>query len=312
MRALRNGLLIVGLALLLVEIGLQAASLFARGRSTPLRPGARYTVLCVGDSHTYGAGVAEHATYPAHLSRLLDAEAPGVYSVVNVGVPGMNTRQLLERLPDFVRRYEPDVILVWGGVNNSWNHAGGHGESSALLVRLDRLASHARTYRLARTWLHDRQLDRDRAAYSGGRAWEIVGTEGAHTGKDKVTLRRYDGVLETLQHEGDTEAETTGEWGPGAETDYRAMVRWARAAGIPIAFIGYPLGEIGIAAIVNGALRNATAAEGVPLIESAKSVLRVPYEERNFLWAAHPDGRMYGEIAQDVLPVVLRLRPPPE
>jgi hypothetical protein len=308
MRALRAALWTVGLALLLMEIGLQAASLFAHDRSNAWRKGARYTVLCIGDSHTYGAGVAPEEAYPAHLDRLLAAEAPGAYSVANVGVPGMNTAQLREWLPDFVRRYEPDVILVWGGVNNSWNRAGEHGKPEGVLVRLDRLASHARTYRLARVWLHDQRLERDRAARAGGRAWEIVDVEGRFSGKDKFKLRRYDGVVETLQHDQAPEPPSDTDWQAGAEADYLAIIRYARASGIPIAFIGYPIGGVG--GIANRALRNVTGAHGVPLVDSEKAVARVPAQERNFLWAAHPDGRMYGEIARDVLPVVLQLRPP--
>jgi hypothetical protein len=310
LRTLRTGALIVVLALLVAETALQAASFLARDRARPGRPDARYTVLCVGDSHTYGTGVEPEETYPSHLERLLDEQAPGRYAVVNVGIPGMNTGQVRERLPDLVRRYEPDLILVWVGINNSWNRAGEQREQSDLLVRLDRLAGHARTYRLARIWLHDRQLDRDRAAYAGGRTWEIVNIEHAFTGKDKFTVRRQDGVIETIQHDGDAEPSEGTEWQERTEHDYAAIVRYARAAGIPIAFVGYPLGDIGVGGVANRALRKVTAALDVPLVDSAASVARVPREEQNFLWAAHPDGRMYGEIARDILPVVLRHLPP--
>lgn len=311
LKALGTGALIVVIALLLAEVTLQAASLLVHDRATPWRPSARYTVLCVGDSHTYGAGVEPEDTYPGHLERLLDGRAPGAYSVVNVGIPGMNTAQVRARLPDLVRRYEPDVILVWSGINNSWNRAGHYNEQSDLLVRLDRLASHARTYRLARIWLHDRQLDRDRAVDAGGRAWEIVNVENGFTGKDKFTVRRHDGVIETLQHDGDAEPSSGTEWQAQTERDYAAIIRYTRAAGIPIAFIGYPLGDLGVGGVANRALRKVTEAHDVPLIDSAKSVARVPLEEQNFLWAAHPDSRMYGEIARDILPVVLRYSSPP-
>jgi lysophospholipase L1-like esterase len=310
LRVLRGGLIIVVAALLSVEIALQAASLLMPDRSTPRRSGARFTILCVGDSHTYGAGVRPAEAYPDHLERLLDEQAPGRYSVVNVGVPGMNTAQVLDRLPDQVRQYRPDMILAWVGINNSSNRARARVAPGGFLAWLDWLAGHLRTYRLARVWLNDRRLDRDRTAYAGGRVWEIVDVENLLTGRDRLTLRRSDGVIETIQHEGDARSSTGTEWQLGTEQGYEAIIRHARATGVPIAFIGYPLGDIGVGGIANRALRKVTSAHGVPLIESAESVKRIPPEERNFLWAAHPDGRMYGEIARDVLPVVLRYRPP--
>jgi GDSL-like Lipase/Acylhydrolase family len=229
---------------------------------------------------------------------------------VNVGVPGMSTGQVLERLPDLVRRYEPDLILVWAGVNNSWNRAGERGEHSELAVRLDRLAAHTRVYRLARTWLHDRRLDRDRAVHDQRRAWEVLDPQNALRGEGAFTVRREDGVIETMEHDRDEQTPADAVWQQRTERDYAAIARYARAAGLPVAFIGYPLGEIGVAAVVNRALRNVAQAEDVPVVDAAASALRIPFEERHFLWAGHPDGRMYGEIARDVLPVVLRSLPP--
>lgn len=311
LRALWRGALIALAALLSVEIALQAAALLTGHRSTPGRAGTPFTILCAGDSHTYGADVPAQETYPAHLARLLDEQAPGAYSVVNVGVPGMNTAQVLDRLPGLVRRYRADMVLVWVGINNSWNQAGGRRAPRGLLARLDGLAGQARTYRLVRVWLNDRRLERDRAVAAGGRAWEIVEIKDALTGRDRLTLRRHDGGTETVQHDGDVRAPAGTWWQVGAEQDYEAIIGSARSLGVPIAFIGYPLGDIGVAGVANRALRKATGAHGVALIESVQSVTRIPPGERNFLWAAHPDGRMYGEIARDVLPVVLRHLPPP-
>ncbi len=304
LKTLWMGAVIAAIGLVLAEVTLQTASLFVPDRAKPWRPGARHMVLCVGDSHTYGAGVEPADTYPGHLQRLLDEQVPGAYSVVNVGIPGMNTAQVRARLPDLVRRYQPDVILVWAGINNSWNRAGDYREQGDLLVRLDRLASHLRTYRLGRIWLHDRQLDRVRAARAGGRTWEVIHVDNPFTGKDTFRVRRHDGVIESIQHDGDPTPSAGGEWQARTEQDYAAIIRYARAAHVPIAFISYPLGDIGVGGIANRALRKVTAAQGVALIDSAKSVARVPPEERHFLWAAHPDGRMYGEIARDILPLV--------
>lgn len=75
-----------GLLLLLgAEAALWIASRFAPDRSTGWRPGALVRVLCVGDSHTFGAGVDVYESYPAQLQALLDADSPGRFSVINLG-----------------------------------------------------------------------------------------------------------------------------------------------------------------------------------------------------------------------------------
>jgi hypothetical protein len=89
-----------------------------------------------------------------------------------------------------------------------------------------------------------------------------------------------------------------------AEADYRGMIADARAARVPIVFVAYPYDEDAFAA-ANRAMRRATDADGVPLVETTSAVLRVPSERRKFLWGAHPNEPMYTEIAREILPVVL-------
>ncbi len=114
MRWLTRSLLFVALTLLTAELVLQGAALLVHDRSTVAREG-KVTILCVGDSHTFGGGVTPAQAYPGRLSAELDAVAPGYYRVVNLGFPGFNTTQVRNRLPDQIRRYRPAMILVWVG-----------------------------------------------------------------------------------------------------------------------------------------------------------------------------------------------------
>jgi lysophospholipase L1-like esterase len=76
-------------------------------------------ILCVGDSHTYGVGVAPEEAYPAQVERVLRRR--GFHArVINAGVPGRNTEQLLEVLDSVIGRYDPRLVLVWAGANNQW------------------------------------------------------------------------------------------------------------------------------------------------------------------------------------------------
>ena len=115
MRWLGRSLLFVALTLLTAELVLQGAALLVHDRSTVAREG-KVTILCVGDSHTFGGGMKPGHAYPGRLSAQLNAVAPGYFRVVNLGIPAFNTTQVRNRLPDQILRYRPAMVLVWVGV----------------------------------------------------------------------------------------------------------------------------------------------------------------------------------------------------
>lgn len=106
------------LGLVLAELGLRVAAPFW----SDLRGGVsgRQTVLCVGDSHTYGLHVPAGFDYPARLQAELD---PGTREtgVINRGVPGRNSSALLAELPRYLEETAPDVVLILVGFNDTWN-----------------------------------------------------------------------------------------------------------------------------------------------------------------------------------------------
>jgi len=86
---------------------------------------AQCTILCVGDSVTFGIGAPRIQSYPAQLQRLLNAkESKRVFTVVNRGRPGQNTSQLIETLEGDIREVEPSIVLILTGGANLWNYWG--------------------------------------------------------------------------------------------------------------------------------------------------------------------------------------------
>lgn len=124
--ALAAGTFVVLVALL--EVGLRIAGGFVERE----RGGARAatTILCVGDSHTFGLHVPPHLSYPALLQRELDPAAREI-GVVNYGVPGRNSAALLRRLPAYLESMRPDLLLVLVGFNDSWNVDGAADDGGA-------------------------------------------------------------------------------------------------------------------------------------------------------------------------------------
>src|SRR5262249_45576460 len=111
----------LAIALVVAEAGLQIAARFAHGRATTWRADARHRILCIGDSHTYGVLLPVEQSYPGPLQRMLDEREPGAYSVVNLGLPGLNTTQVRERLHAALAADHPETVIVWCGVNDAWN-----------------------------------------------------------------------------------------------------------------------------------------------------------------------------------------------
>ena len=67
-------------------------------------------VVCLGDSVTYGYGVAAEESYPRLLEEELNKNAK--VEVFNVALPGWSTRQQRIAYERIVRRYRPDYVIL--------------------------------------------------------------------------------------------------------------------------------------------------------------------------------------------------------
>jgi len=135
----RIGLIFGGLLLggLILEIALQLLSLSVGERLVRTDQGDRQDViLCLGDSNTYGVCCREEEAYPWQLQVVLDSRAPDRYRVLNLGLPGMNSSQVRSRLPKFIARFHPSVVIVGGiGVNNIWNVSDVDGKMTSWVMK---------------------------------------------------------------------------------------------------------------------------------------------------------------------------------
>jgi lysophospholipase L1-like esterase len=309
LRAVRLGAsaaLILLLGVALTELGLQLAARFAGDRAGAWRPAATNRILCLGDSHTYGAGVERDESYPSQLQRRLDEDEPGVHSVVNLGLPGMSSTQLRNRLAIWVQRYRPSVLVVWVGVNDAWNRAELGAESGDAAARLDATLARSRLYRLVRVGLHDRHLERYVPQSSEDRRWHVEKLDGALT--DEVWTVRHDGVTERIAH-GPHEAppahpdERMAGVQERLERDLAAVAEYARTSGIPLILVTYPI-EASWYYVVNRVKRRIAERYDLALVDTVVPVQRIPEDEQDWIWVAHPGPRIYQVIAAEIAPVV--------
>lgn len=126
----KTGLIIFGviLGLCLLECLLRAGGyvfLSAQERLNRRSGGvsAPYTILCVGDSFTAGIGVSvKGRDYPRQLEEMLNsARGKGKFRVVNKGIPGQNSSELLYSLKNTIAAYTPDIVVVMTGMNDNHN-----------------------------------------------------------------------------------------------------------------------------------------------------------------------------------------------
>jgi hypothetical protein len=274
-------------SLLTLELCLQVASWLAREGDDPVTgpAGDEIAILCVGDSHTFGAGVSPEDNYPSQLQAALDARFPDRrFRVFNLGLPGINSAHVARRLETQLLGIRPVIVLVWVGTNNMWNElereesAGGD---------LHRVLLHSKLYRLGTVLWHtrsgaferlgqDAMQDERHAAYL---AWTRAGQE-----------RSAERIEQTLG------------------SDMRRMVETSTALDVPIVFLTYPQGRRLLP--VSDLIERNAAALGVPVVVTARDRERAEADGLNegqlFVFAAgpHPSPALYGYIVESLVPRV--------
>jgi lysophospholipase L1-like esterase len=69
-------------------------------------------VLALGDSVTFGMGVAQEHTFPRQTEVLLSAARGGPVEVLNLGMPGYNTLHQLAQLRELGLALQPKIVVV--------------------------------------------------------------------------------------------------------------------------------------------------------------------------------------------------------
>lgn len=99
------------------------------------------TIVAVGSSSTAGVGAtATDKNYPSQLEKLLKARFPGIeVRVINRGVSGSVSREMIARFENDVQKVRPDLVLWQVGTNALLNNDGITKEGDVMRDGLRRL-----------------------------------------------------------------------------------------------------------------------------------------------------------------------------
>ncbi|MDO4643771.1 MAG: GDSL-type esterase/lipase family protein, partial [Cardiobacteriaceae bacterium] len=73
-------------------------------------------VLALGDSLTAGYGASAEDAYPAQLAQLSG------WHIINAGINGDTSGQALQRLPQLLNEYKPQLVIISIGGNDFLQH----------------------------------------------------------------------------------------------------------------------------------------------------------------------------------------------
>ena len=141
----------VFLTVIILEIGLRLGgqvllSIQEYRNYLSVKKKGAYRILCLGESTTAGQ-------YQCYLEEMLNQRNLGItFSVVDKGIPAINTRFILSQLENNLNRYHPDMVIAMMGINTDakiFPYEYSENSKTAFLVHS------FRTYKLARLlWLH--------------------------------------------------------------------------------------------------------------------------------------------------------------
>jgi lysophospholipase L1-like esterase len=92
---------------------------FRGGEYTKEPAAGVFRIVVGGDSVTMGSGVLEEEAYPARLEQRLNREAGGKrYEVLNLGLSGLNTRWVVNRIETIGLAHHPHLIVYGYTLND--------------------------------------------------------------------------------------------------------------------------------------------------------------------------------------------------
>jgi lysophospholipase L1-like esterase len=252
-------------------------------------------IVCLGESSTAGLWVPWQDSYPAQLERTLKSEYPG--KDIHIFVPphvGQNTSQMANRIENYIRLYNPVIVILMAGMNNEWSFAESHiykflhtNEFDLARVKLQILLSNFRTFKLMR-YLYLAYIVKEDSGYMDGLKYTGYALGGPELVRDQGNNRSF-----AKQHR----SAFVELW----RYDIKKIIAACKRRKIPVILMSYHInpGYLSVTEVVSMAER-----EDVILIRNdlVFQALREDNTLKNYIlhdnW--HPNGQGYALITKNI------------
>ncbi len=112
-------------ALILVELLLRICGFVYKSIYSPKQKNlGNYTIFCLGESTTWGVGARNPSlqSYPRQLEGKLAVmyKSLGIKVIYDQTI-GQNTSEISNKLPFYIEKYRPQIVIIMCGANNFWN-----------------------------------------------------------------------------------------------------------------------------------------------------------------------------------------------
>ncbi len=112
-----------------------------RGEDFPLeKPAGEFRIACLGGSTTYTSAVEDYTkSFPDQLQRILRDRGLTQVRVINAGVPGWTSYEMLANYEFRLVETDPDLLLIYEGVNDMaarmvWPHRAYRADNSGSVI----------------------------------------------------------------------------------------------------------------------------------------------------------------------------------
>jgi len=279
------------LALVVVELFLRLLGFgYNLIHKAPVDTGADYRIYCVGESTTWGIGASDpiRKGYPRQLENMLNERHKGIKTQCFFEQAiGQNTSEILLKLPRYIRKYRPQLVILMAGTNNWWNMDG----SNILLVNQSQISqSTLRTLIFLdqfRTWTLFKNAMFTLGFYE--ERWDHWFPRG-ETGRRSLQAGDDDNRLIFAKL---------------AEHDISEMIRICQANKIKVILCNYPMAS----GVHLRNVQNALAKKyQIPLVDNY-SIFQKLSDLEKYLWPKdhwHPNDRGYAVVARNIYDCIVK------
>ncbi len=256
----------------------------------PQDQGADTRIFCIGESTTVGIGAADPVVgnYPRQLEGLLKRRFPDrkIQCFFDQTI-GQNTSEILLKLPRYIAKYRPQLIIFMVGTNNWWNME----KSNILIFNKNRVVRDLTLKTLVfldrlRVWKLMKWI-----------AFSFIGCRERWC----YWTPEADRIGDVIKREGPERMEL---YNTLAEVDLSEMVRICKVNHIQVIICNYPIRPYGRLS----AIQERIAAQfGVPFVDN-ELVFGSLEHLNTYLWRDHwhPNEKGYAVVAKNIYDCIIQ------